>query len=68
MYHYFEFVKDLAEHISGVDGAFDEVGRIERLEMKEWIPGKHRIQFIGKTTDGEEFELTLEVSECQKSE
>ena len=70
LYKYFEQMTSAAEKIAGIkDGdSLGMTGSIDGLDMGEWIPGKNRIQINGKTEEGKDFELILEVSECQKSE
>ena len=63
MYKHLQSMLTIAENIAG-----DDLGSIDELDMGEWIPGTDRIKIKGKTDSGNNFELTLEVSECQKSE
>lgn len=70
MYKCLRKLLDVAENIAGIEDNSFPVGpgKINDMDMREWIPGKNRIQINGKTKEGKDFELTLEVSECQKSE
>lgn len=63
MYKHLQSMLTIAKNIAG-----DDLGSIDELGMGVWIPGTDRIKIKGKTDSGKIFELTLEVSECQKSE
>ena len=70
MYKYLRKLIDVAESIAGFEETGYPVGpgRINDMDMGDWIEGSKRICVKGKTPSGKNFELTLEVSECQKSE
>jgi hypothetical protein len=49
--NYLRNVLDVAEH----------VGRVEEVHMGDWLQDSKRIDISGKTHDGEEFTLCLEI-------
>lgn len=69
MYKYMRHLIDVAEVVAGIkDIGANATGRIDDIGMGDWLKNSKRTHITGKTEDGKDFELILEVSECQKSE
>lgn len=56
-----------AEDITGYNSE-NPKGEITGVGMSKWGDGKIHCTISGKTRNGNEFEIVLAVSECQKSE
>lgn len=70
MYKYLRRMIEVAESIVGFEegGLPIGPGKIEDIDMGSWMINGKRIRINGKTPSGKDFELSLEVTECQKSE
>ncbi len=70
MYKYMRRMIEVAESIAGFEegGLPIGPGRIEDIDMGRWLETGKRIRINGKTPSGKDFELSLEVTGCQKSE
>ena len=70
MYKYLRRMIEVAESIAGFEegGLPIGPGKIEDIDMGNWLQDGKRIQISGKTPTGKDFELSLEVSNWQESE
>ena len=70
MYKYLRRMIEVAESIAGFEegGLPIGPGKIEDIDMGNWLKDGERIRINGKTPSGKDFELSLEVTKCQKSE
>lgn len=62
MYRFFRNVRDLAEDIR------DRNGSIDTIDMGPWGERTNRINFTGKTDNGDLFELTLEITRQEEAQ
>lgn len=49
------------KHFRQMLGASENVGNIEEISMGDWLGKSERIDIHGKTNDGRDFTLTLEI-------
>ena len=70
MYKYMRRMIEVAESIAGFEegGLPIGPGKIEDIDMRNWLQDGKRIQISGKTPSGKDFELSLEVTKCQETE
>ena len=70
VYKYLWRMIEVAESIAGFKegGLPIGPGKIEDIDMRNWLQDGKRIRINGKTPSGKDFELSLEVTKCQESE
>lgn len=50
-------------HLKRMMSAVEAIGEVNEIHMGDWLHKSKRIDISGKTNDGREFTLTLEINE-----